>query len=285
MKPPVFDYHAPETVDGVIALLRQYGAEARVLSGGQSLVPMLNLRVLKPAALIDLNLCPALDYVRREGDWLAVGGMARQFDTMEHPLVRALCPLVSLALEHAGPVAVRCRATVGGTIAHADRVAELPSVAMALDAQMVIDGIHGSRTVDAQEFFQGDLSTAIVPGEFLREVRFPVCAPDSYALFQEVSVRQEGVAVVGLAAYAAPGAGIALAAMGVDGLPLRLRQTEALVRERGLGTVGVMDAAVDCARAEVEPSADPYATAAYRRHVVGVLVQRALQGAIDKGMQ
>lgn len=285
MKPPVFDYHAPETVEGVIALLRQYGADARVLSGGQSLVPMLNLRVLKPAALIDLNRCPALDYVRREGDWLAVGGMARQFDTMEHPLVRELCPLVSLALEHAGPVAVRCRATVGGTIAHADRVAELPSVAMALDAKMVIDGIHGSRTVDARDFFQGDLSTAIMPGEFLREVRFPVCAPDSYALFQEVSVRQEGVAVVGLAAYAVPGSSIALAAMGVDGQPLRLRQTQALVLERGLGAEGLIAAAVDCARAEVEPAADPYATAAYRRHVVGVLVQRALQGAIDKGMQ
>ncbi len=289
MKPPVFDYHAPETVDGVIALLRQYGADARVLSGGQSLVPMLNLRVLKPAALIDLNRCPALDYVRREGDWLAVGGMARQFDTMEHPLVRALCPLVSLALEHAGPVAVRCRATVGGTIAHADRVAELPSVAMALDAKMVIDGIHGSRTVDARDFFQGDLSTAIMPGEFLREVRFPVCAPDSYALFQEVSVRQEGVAVVGLATYMTRQAdqlgSIALAAMGVDGQPLRLRQTQALVLERGLGAEGLIAAAVDCARAEVEPSADPYATAAYRRHVVGVLVQRALQGAIDKGMQ
>ncbi len=285
MKPPVFDYHAPETVDGVIALLRQYGAQARVLSGGQSLVPMLNLRVLKPAALIDLNRCPALDYVRREGDWLAVGGMARQFDTMEHPLVRELCPLVSLALEHAGPVAVRCRATVGGTIAHADRVAELPSVAMALDARMVIDGIHGARTVAAQDFFQGDLSTAITPGEFLREVRFPVCAPHAYASFQEVSVRQEGVAVVGLAAYAVPGGTIALAAMGVDGQPLRLRQTEALVLERGLGAEGLIAAAQACARAEVEPSADPYATAAYRRHVVGVLVQRALQGAIDKGMQ
>jgi CO/xanthine dehydrogenase FAD-binding subunit len=244
---------------------------------------MARTRGLKPAALIDLNRCPELVYIRREGDWLAVGGMVRQFDAMDSELVRAHCPLVSLALEHAGPVAVRCRATVGGTIAHADRVAELPAVAAALDAVMVIDGIHGRRSVAAADFFVGDLSTAIAPGEFLREVRFPVCAPGAYAAFQEVSVRQEGVAVVGLAAYV-PAAleGMALAAMGVDGVPVRLRQTEALVRERGLGAAGLLDAAMACARAEIEPAADPYATAAYRRHTVGVLVQRALQ-ALDKG--
>lgn len=290
MKPPVFDYHAPATVAQVIELLGQYGAQARVLAGGQSLVPMLNLRVIKPAALIDLNRCAALEYIELRPGSLAMGAMTRQFDAMNQPLVREHCPLVAMALEHAGPVAVRCRATVGGTIAHADRVAELPSVAMALDAVMVIDGIHGTREVAAQEFFTGDLSTVIEPGEFLREVRFPLCPANAYALFQEVSVRQEGVAVVGLAAYVERQADqgdqvrtIALAAMGVDGVPVRLRRTEALVKQRGLGESQVIEDALQCARAEIDPMADPYATGAYRKHTVGVLVQRALRGVIEQG--
>jgi len=286
MKPAVFDYQAPRTVEGVIELLREHGAEARVLAGGQSLVPMLNLRVLKPAVLIDLNRCEPLSYVRREGDWIAVGAMARQLDTMDDPLVRKHCPLVSKAIEHAGPVAVRSRATVGGTIAHADRVAELPVAAMTLDAMMVIDGINGRRTVPANAFFVADLTTAIVPGEFLCEVRFPVCAAHAISTFQEVSVRQEGVAVVGLASYIVLDAGavshIALTAMGVDGCPVRLHQTEALVREQGLDAEGLIEAAMACARAEIDPSTDPYATAAYRTHTVGVLVQRALRGAIEQ---
>lgn len=288
MKPAAFDYHAPTTVEEVVALLKRYGAQARVLAGGQSLVPMLNLRVLKPQALIDLNRCAALSYIERQHDVLAIGAMTRQFEAMQSPLVRQHCALVAMALEHAGPVAVRCRATVGGTIAHADRVAELPAVAMALDAVMVIDGIHGVRQVGAQEFFVGDLSTAIEPGEFLREVRFPVCAPEAYALFQEVSVRQEGVAVVGLAAYVqrqgAQVAKVALAAMGVDGTPVRLRQAEALLMQRGLGDAQVIASAVQCARAQIDPMADPYASAAYRKHTLGVMVERALRGVIEKGV-
>lgn len=293
MKPAAFDYHAPQTVAQVIELLGRYGAEARVLAGGQSLVPMLNLRVLKPQALIDLNRCPELSYIELRGREVAIGAMTRQFDAMNSPLVRQHCALVGMALEHAGPVAVRTRATVGGTIAHADRVAELPAAAVALDAVMVIDGINGSRDVAARDFFVGDLSTAIEPGEFLREVRLPVCEPDSFALFQEVSVRQEGVAVVGLAAYVQgqrQGQGsavsrIGLAAMGIDGPPVRLRDAEALVMQRGLGGVddaAVIEAAMASARAQIEPMPDPYATAAYRKHTVGVLVQRALSAASEQ---
>src|SRR5947207_11801144 len=168
MKPPAFRYFAPTTIDEVVRLLGEHGADARVLAGGQSLVPLMNLRIVRPAALIDLNRCPGLDYIERRGSRVAIGAMTRQIDAMNSAVIRENCPLVSQALAHTGPVAVRSRATVGGTLAHADRVAELPAVAVALDAVLVIEGINGRREVAATDFFLGDLTTAIEPGEFLR---------------------------------------------------------------------------------------------------------------------
>jgi CO/xanthine dehydrogenase FAD-binding subunit len=286
MKPAAFRYFAPKTVAEVIALLDEHGADARVLAGGQSLVPMMNLRIARPAVLIDLNRCAELSYVERRGNHLAFGPMTRQIDAMKSAMVRKDCPLVSQALEFAGPVAVRSRATVGGTLAHADRVAELSAVAIALDAVLVIEGSKGRREVGASDFFLGDLTTAIEPGELLREARFPVSERDAFSIFSEVSVRQEGVAVVGLAAHFQKEAGrickAAFAAMGVEASPVRLRKTEAAVVERR-GLAG-MDEIANIASGEVDPMTDPYATGAYRKHVVGALVKKALHAAMAKAM-
>jgi carbon-monoxide dehydrogenase medium subunit len=201
---------------------------------------------------------------------------------MKSPLIRESCPLVSQALAHTGPVAVRSRATVGGTLAHADRVAELPAVAVALDAIMVVEGATGRREVAAADFFLGDLTTAIRPGEFLREVLFPITDKGAVSSFSEVSVRHEGVALVGLAACLVKDGGrvrkAAFAAMGVDAAPRRLRKTEAALegrdtREASIEEIGLV------ASSEVDPIGDSHATAAYRKHVVGTMVKRALQDA------
>jgi len=284
LKPPAFRYFAPGTVEEAIALLAEHGADARVLAGGQSLVPLMNLRIIRPAALIDLNRCSGLDYIERRGSRLAIGPMVRQMNAMQSSVIRTHCPLIAQALAHAGPVAVRSRATVGGTLAHADRVAELPAVAMALDAILVIEGSNGRREVAAPEFFLGDLTTAIEPGEFLREVIFPVCAEGSVSTFFEVSVRQEGVAVVGLAAHFVKEAGrirkAALAAMGVDAAPVRLNKTEAALEKSADGTA--LDDIARIASGEIEPMADLNATAAYRRHVIGAMVRKAARNALAK---
>lgn len=279
MKPPPFSYFAPRSIDEVMSLLGQHGADGRVLAGGQSLVPLMNLRIVRPAALIDLNRCAGLDYIERRGNQVVFGPMTRQIDAVKSDVVREHCPLVSQALAHAGPVAVRSRATVGGTLAHADRVAELPAVAVALDAVMLIKSSRGEREVAAADFFLGDLATAIEPGEFLREVRFPVCERDSNSVFQEVSVRREGVAVVGLAAYLVKEGGrvrkAALAAMGVGASPVRLRGAEAALKERGT-SAAVIDEVAKAACGEISPATDHYASAAYRRHAIGALVKKAL---------
>lgn len=282
MKPPAFSYFAPGTAREVVELLAQYGGDARVLAGGQSLVPLMNLRMIRPAVLIDLNRCPELDYIEQRGSYIAVGAMTRQIAATRSPLLRKYCSLVSKALELTGPVAVRSRSTVGGTIAHADRVAELPAVAVALDAVMVIESSRGKREVAATDFFLGDLSTAVEADEFLREVRFPVCDERSHFSFTEVGVRQEGVAVVGLAVHIlSQGARVqktALVAMGVDSAPVRLKSAESELMKRGLVTPFIEEI-VRLACEEIDPMPDPYTTAAYRKHAVGALMRKALQAA------
>lgn len=286
MKPPPFEYFAPRTVREIVDLLAQHGDEgARVLAGGQSLIPILNLRIMRPPVLIDMNQCAELDYIEMRGAYVAIGPMTRQLDTMKSSIVRTHCPLVSMALEWTGPVAVRSRATVGGTLAHADRVAELSAVAVALDAVMVIEGVDGQREVAASEFFQGDLTTAVEPTEFLREVRFPICEPGAFSHFSEVSVRQEGVAVVGLAVYLVRDGArvkkVAIAAMGVGDMPVRLRSIESGLLEQGLGPDSIEKLAV-LASSEVDAASDPYASAAYREHVMGALVRRSLRAALSE---
>ncbi len=283
MKPPAFSYVAPQAVADVIGLLALHGTDARVIAGGQSLVPLMNLRIIRPAVLIDLNHCAGLDYIEQRGGYVAFGPMTRQIDAMNSPLVRQHCPLVSQALAWTGPVAVRSRSTVGGTLAHADRVAELPAVAVALDAVMVIEGASGRREVAARDFFLGDLTTAVEPHELLREARFPVCQASSFSSFTEVSVRQEGVAVVGLAVYLErEGKRVrkaALAAMGVDAAPLRLRLAEGELLNRGLSPDAI-EAVASIAAGEIEPMSDLYTSAAYRKHVIGALLKKALHKAV-----
>lgn len=283
MKPPAFAYCAPERVDEVLALLAEHGSDARLLAGGQSLVPLMNLRMARPEVLIDLNRCADLGRIERTPAGVNYGAMVRQVEAERSALTRTHCPLVARALAQAGPIAVRTRATVGGTLAHADRAAELPGVAVALDATLVLERRSGRREVSAQAFFQGDMTTVVEPDEMLRAVTFPATEASAFAEFFEIGLRQEGVAIAGLAAYVAWAAGggvadVRLAVIGVEAAPVRLATIESALKGQML-TPALIAEARRLAAAAVDPIDDAHATAKYRKHVTGALVKKALEGA------
>jgi carbon-monoxide dehydrogenase medium subunit len=286
MKPPRFEYHAPATVAEVLALLAAADGDGRVLAGGQSLVPLMNLRMAQPEVLIDLNKCPELATISETETEIRLGAMVRQIDAEHDALIQRVCPLISQALAKAGPVAVRHRATIGGTIAHADRSAELPAVVVALGAVMEVAGPDGTRDVGAPEFFFGDMMTAIEPEEMLIAVRFPKAPEGSFTAFREVGFRREGVALVGLAASlqrdgagAVTGAGFAV--VGVEPAPVRLEAAEAALIGAPLSKDRIEEA-VAATRAGIEAEDDHVASANYRRRVAGALVSRVLTEAMQE---
>jgi len=284
MRPVSFTYLAPDSAEEALAQLASYAGNARLLAGGQSLIPLLNLRISRPAALVDLGRCSELAYLRREGDWLASGPMTRQVMAEHAALVRENCPLLGKALRHLGPPAVRNRATIGGTLAHADRVAELPGVALALGAEFIAQGPGGRRVIPAEKFFRGDLTNALDPDEMLREIRFPTAPPSSGSAFVEACNRHHDLMLVGIAAQLEFGvdgscSAARIAAAGVQSTPVRLRQTEArLVRAGQLDEAAILEAA-RLSLEDVEPEGDLHASAAYRRRVMVGLVERALRQA------
>lgn len=286
MKPPPFEYRAPEHLDEILALLSKYGSDARLLAGGQSLIPLLNLRMAQYDLIIDLNRCMELKQIASTQEGLSFGAMVRQSDAIASPLTAELCPLIAKALERAGPIAVRNRATVGGTLAHADRSAELPGVAMALEATMVICCGSGSREIPASEFFVGDMTTVIEPEELLKSVKFPAIPKGAYTAFHEIGVRREGVAIVGLAAMieldkAGSVRDSRLALTGVEPTPVRLCGVEEVIRGERLSPALISEVS-ELASGAIAPQDDGFVSAGYRRRVAASLVKRALHGAKAK---
>ena len=201
MRPAPFRHVTPRSKGEACALLAKHGSEARVLAGGQSLVPLMNLRLARPAVLIDLNRCAELAFIERRDGAIAYGAMTRQIDAQELDLSKQDCSLISKALAFAGPLAIRSRGTIGGMFAHADRSAELPAVAVARDAIFVMESAKGSREVAAEAFFIDDLTTDIHESEMLCEIRFPVDEADAFSTFVEIGIRQRDMALAGLAAH------------------------------------------------------------------------------------
>ena len=285
MKPAPFEFHAPETEEEIRSLMAEHGEEARPLAGGQSLVPLMNMRIVRPSVLIDLNRCRALDYLREEGDVIACGALTRQATAEDSELVRARLPLLAAALPHVGVRATRNFGTVCGSLAHGDPLAELPSVAAALDARFVIARRDGTREVAAEDFFVSALTTCLDPDEMLREVRFPTAAATARNVFLEVANRAHGFAVAGLAAsveLAQDGhcRRARLAAMGMGATTLRLSAVEALLEGQHLGPELIAEAAAAAVRS-VDPHQDLHASSGYRRQLAGVLVKRALGRAME----
>ncbi|GMQ96114.1 MAG: xanthine dehydrogenase family protein subunit M [Gammaproteobacteria bacterium] len=284
MKPAAFEFHAPDSEQEIQSLLEEHGDEARLLAGGQSLVPLMNMRILQPSVIISLNRCQSLAYLKADGDCIRCGALTRQADAEESKLVARHVPLLRAALPHVGVAASRNFGTVCGSLAHADPLAELPSVASALDATFVITSARGTREVDAGAFFVSALTTCVEPDEMLREVRFPKVARNARSVFLEVANRAHGSAVVALAACVELDAEkrctrARLAAVAVGDIPFRLTEAETLLDNKAL-TKEVIDEAAMAAAGSVQPEDDAHASADHRRHLVAVLVKRALGEAL-----
>ena len=285
MKPPRFDYHAPRTIDEAVALLARYGGDAKILAGGQSLMPMLNFRLSRPAALVDVNRIPALAYVREEDGVVAFGAMTRQRTIEFSPVVAARLPLLREATRWVGHLPIRSRGTIGGSIAHADPSAEYPAVLTALGGEVVVQGPRGRRTVTADALFETYLTTSLAPEELLVEVRLPAMPAGAGYAFEEFARRHGDFAIVGVAAMLVRDGErcrtARLATAGAGPVPRRLRAAEEILERDGLGPAAIQAAAARVSEL-VEPDADVHASAEYRRHLAGVLTARAVQRAIER---
>lgn len=287
MKPSPFAYHDPASLEEVLALLAAAGDDGRILAGGQSLVPLLNFRMARPSVLIDLNRCAALDYIRREGNEIAIGAMTRQWDAEHSDIVATHCPLLPAALVYMGHAAIRNRGTVGGSLAHADPSAELPAVAMAMNASIVLQSINGRRTLTPDEFFLDSLVTAIEPGEVLVEARFPVHEQSQRTAFVESGVRRADLAIAGIAAHVdvdASGTCITarFVALGGGTRPTLLPSVAAALVGRNEHDLSLQDA-VDACNEDIDPPSDLQASSDYRRKLLTALTRRALEQLFPAG--
>lgn len=286
MKPPVFDYYDPETLDEALDLMDRYGPEAKVLSGGQSLVPLLNLRLARPAALVDLNRIPGMDAIRWEDGWLRIGALARQWDVEHAPEVVRHLPILSETLRFVGHPQIRTRGTVGGSIAHADPAAELPTLLLCLEGEVVARRRAGMRVIPARELFVTYLTTSLEPDEILTEVRWPIPPAGTGWAFLELARRHGDYALVGVATLLRLAAGgsvvdarIALAGCGP--VPVRAEEAERALRG-ARPSERLWEEAGQLAASSLEPPSDLHASGAYRKHVAAVLTARALSTAAER---
>ena len=283
MKPPAFRYLAPRTLEEALALRAEHAGDSAVLAGGQSLMPLLNLRMAFPGTLIDVGHVNELVGIREWDGGVAIGAMTRQRAAERSTLIDERAPLLAKALPNIGHPAIRNRGTVGGSIAHADPAAELPAVALALDAELVAASSSGERTIRASDFFAGYLTTSLAPDELLVEVRLPGLAAGHGSAFVELARRHGDFALVGVgAAVALDDAGAIadarLVFIGVAGAPVRAHDAEALLRG-AMPTDEAYAEAAELAKDAIDPGSDAHASGAYRRRVAGVLAQRALREA------
>jgi carbon-monoxide dehydrogenase medium subunit len=284
MKLPPVDYEAPKTVSEAVELLGEHLDEASVLAGGQSLIPLMALRLAHPAVLIDINGIDELSGVSATDGWVAIGAMTREYVAEESATVAGAVPLLAAALPLIGHEAIRSRGTIGGSLAHADPAAELPAVARALDAEFVVRSQSGERVIPAADWFESYLTTSRRPDELLVEVRFPAAERGTGISFQEVARRHGDFAVVGLAASLTLSDGAIsdarLAFSGVANVPVRAAGAEdLLVGERP--SAELFDEAARRATEDIDPPADLHGSSDYRKKVAATLMRRGLRAAAD----
>ncbi len=284
MKLPPVDYEAPVTAAEAVDLLAEHLDEASVLAGGQSLIPLLALRLARPAVLIDINGIDELSGISVTDGWVAIGAMTREYVAEESKVIADKVPLLAAALPLIGHEAIRSRGTIGGSLAHADPAAELPAVARALDAEFVVRGPSGMRVVPAAQWFEGYLTTSRSPDELLTEVRFPAARPGTGVSFQEVARRHGDFAIVGLGASLVLSGGMIsdarLAFAGISEVPVRAAAAEELLTgERP--SAELFDEAAHRATGDIDPPADLHGSSDYRKTVAAAVVRRGLRAAAD----
>jgi carbon-monoxide dehydrogenase medium subunit len=284
MKLPPFDYQAPVSVAEAVGLLAEHRDEASVLAGGQSLIPLLALRLARPAVLIDINGIAELSGVSAADGWVAIGAMTREYVAEASDTVATAVPLLAAALPLIGHQAIRSRGTIGGSLAHADPAAELPAVARALDAELVVRGQSGERVIPAADWFEGYLTTSRRSDELLVQVRFPAAGQGTGVSFQEVARRHGDFAIVGLAVSLTLSGGTIsdarLAFAGLSDVPVRAAAAEDLLAG-ARPSAELFDEAARRAVGELDPPGDLHGPPDYRKTVAAALVRRGLRAAAD----
>jgi carbon-monoxide dehydrogenase medium subunit len=286
MIPPSFEYARPATISDAIALLQKHGDDAKVLSGGQSLIPMMKLRLARPAWVIDINAIPGLAGIKEEDGYLKIGGLAREADIEASDLIRTKYPIIQDTARVIADPLVRNLATAGGNLAHGDPANDHPATMLALGAQIVATGPGGERVIPIDSFFVSIFTTALEPAEILTEIRIPIPPPMSGGAYYKLERKVGDFATAGVAAQvtvdksgACQRAGIGLTNVGPT--PLRARKAEDSLRGKKLDNAAIGQAA-DLAAAESQPSSDLRGPAEYKRGLVKELTRRALARALER---
>jgi len=287
MKPAAFAYARPHTIDDALRQLAAGGGQSKVIAGGQSLGPMLNMRLATPVELIDLNDFTELAYVRDVGDAIEIGALTRHYQLADSALVQAQCPLLGQAARTIGHYAIRQRGTLGGSLAHADPAAQLPLVAVTLQARIELISVRGRRSLPATEFFLSAMTTAIAPDEIIRSVRFPKAAAAEGSSFKLFNRRHGDFAIVAVAAsLALEGERVARLSLGIGGLDAVPRNVDALVQPvlAQAPQAGWTEAAARAVLAALVPEDDARIPAQYRQELAQTLVQQALTRALERAI-
>ncbi|HXQ52336.1 MAG TPA: FAD binding domain-containing protein [Stellaceae bacterium] len=287
MKPVDFDYERPVSVDALCRRLAEAREDAKIIAGGQTLVPLLAMRLARPALLLDINRIAALDGIAAGDGFVAIRACTRQAAALAHETVRSRAKLLAKALKHVGHGQTRNRGTIGGSIANADPAAEIGLAALALDAALGVRSVRGERTIAIRDFFRGAMETALAPDECLVEMRLPVWRDNAVGTgFHEMSVRHSDFALAAAAVQLALDAGgvcrrIAISIGGAAATPLRMAEAEkrlvgTRLEERDIADAGAL------VRDAIAPLPDPHASALYRRRVAASLAERAIAEARDE---
>jgi CO/xanthine dehydrogenase FAD-binding subunit len=284
VKPVTFEYRRAESPNEALDLLAEHGPDAKVLAGGQSFVPLLNMRIVRPSLVVDVNGIPGLDAIEETNGEIRVGATCRQSVLERSPLVRRRCPLLAECLPFVGHVVTRNRGTVGGSVAHADAAAELPLALVALGGQVVAQSAAGRRSIPAEEFFVTHFTTALGPDELVVETVWP-CRPRASGFAFEELAQRRGDYALSMAACAlrVDDGLVAEARLAVGAVAPRPTLVDVPLAGRALDSEAARDAA-EAARAAVDPSGHVHASGEYLRHVTGVLAQRAVQRAWENAV-
>ena len=285
MKPAAFEYVVANSIEQAVAALAQAGGDAKILAGGQSLVPMLNFRLLRPAILVDINRIPGLAFIEDAGDAVKIGALTRHHQIETSPVIAKHFPVLSCAMTHVAHLAIRNRGTIGGSLSHADPAAELPMMALLLDAELHIVSDKGMRTRKARGFFRDALIVDLAEDELLTEIHVPKLPPQTGWGFDEVARRAGDFALAAVAATVSVSGGAMkearIALTGVGQTPVRASEAEALLVGQKL-EAKLMARVIEAVRAAIKPETDLHASSDYRRQLAGTLVGRALAAALQR---
>ena len=285
MYPAQFDYHTPGTVKEALDLLGKYKDDAKLLAGGHSLLPAMKFRLARPAHVVDLRKVPGLSGIKEEGGMLVIGAMTTHWAVESSPLVKAKCPVLAQTAAQIGDPMVRNMGTIGGSLTHADPAADYPATIIALNAEIVVEGPKGKRTIKVDDFFKSLMTTAVGPDEILTEVRVPVCGANVGCAYMKFPHPASRFAVVGVAAVlTVEGGKVSKASIGITGAgtkAVRAKGVEAALLGKALDAATIQ-AAAEKAPDGVDVQADLQGSVEYKTHLLKVFAKRAIEAAAKK---